>query len=83
MEKKTISMYALLDNYRILLGVFSSKEKLNMAIKVIKLNHPDEHRFYYQEFEVDTFDSTLMQFFTMHPEKFITIDAEKEKEFYI
>lgn len=76
-------MYALLNNGRILLGVFTTKEILNMAIKAVKMNNPDAYRFYYQEFKVDTFDSTLMQLLTLHPEKFIEVNAEKEKEFYI
>lgn len=76
-------MYALLNNSKILLGVFSSKEMLNIAIKAIKVNNPDCFRLYYQKFEVDVFDSTLMQFFTMHPEKFVELNVEKEKEIYV
>ena len=76
-------MYALLNNSRILLGVFSSKEMLNIAIKAIKVNNPDCFRLFYQKIEVDKFDSTLMQFFTMHPEKFVELDVEKEKEIYV
>ena len=76
-------MYALLNNNRVLLGVFTNKEMLNMAIKSIKIENPDCHRLYYQKFEVDTFDSTLMQFFTMHPEKFVELNVEMDKEIYV
>ena len=77
-------MYVLLNKSRILLGLFTSKEMLNMAIKAVKINNPDScYKLYYQKVEVDTFDSTLMQCFTMHPEKFIEIDVEKDKEIYV
>ena len=76
-------MYVLLNNARVLLGIFSSKEMLNIAIKAIKIDNPDCYRLFYQKFEIDTFDSTLMQFFTMHPEKFVELDVEKDKEIYV
>lgn len=76
-------MYALLNNSRILLGVFSSKEMLNIAIKAIKMESPESFRLYYQKIEVDMFDSTLMNFFTIHPEKFIELDIKNEKEIYV
>ena len=54
-----------------------------MAIKSIKIENPDCYRLYYQKFEVDTFDSTLMQVFTMHPEKFVELNVEMDKEIYV
>ena len=53
----------------ILLGVFSNKQTLNMGIKAVKTYRPDVSKIYYQEIGVDNFDSTLIQFFTMHSEK--------------
>ena len=76
-------MYVLLNNSRILLGIFTSKEMLNVAIKAIKIDNPDCYRLYYQKVDVNTFDSTLMQFFTIHPEKFIEVSVENDKEIYV
>lgn len=76
-------MYVLLSNSRILLGVFSSKEMLNIAIKAIKIENPECFRLYYQKIEVDKFDSTLMNFFTIHPEKFVELNVKNEKEIYV
>lgn len=67
----------------IILGVFSTLETLNFAIRVVKINHPEEHKLYYQKIEIDTFDSTLIQFFTMHNEKLIELDISENKENYV
>lgn len=64
----------------ILLGVFSTKETLNLGIKAIKNVEPNVNRLYYQEIEVDTFDSTCMQFFTMHPERLVELTVNKDNE---
>ena len=68
-------MYLLVNKSHIALGVFTTKETLNMAISVCRTNEPG-CRLYYQYIIVDTFDSTLIQFFTMHPEELIEIDSE-------
>ena len=68
-------MYLLADKSRIALGVFTSKETLNNAIAVCRTNEPYSV-LYYQEIKVDVFDSTLIQFFTIHPEKLIEIDRD-------
>lgn len=66
-------MYILVNNSRIILGIFTTKEKLDLAVKVVRDNE-DIKRLYYQKVETDVFDNTLLNFFTLHPEKLIEIN---------
>ena len=68
-------MYLLVDKSRIALGIFTSKDTLNMAIKVCRSAEPHS-KLYYQKIDVDVFDKTILQFFTMHPEKLIELDTD-------
>lgn len=68
-------MYILVNKSRMLLGVFTTKETLNMAIKVLK-DKESGCLLYYQEFEPDTFSSVLIPFWTLHSEYLIEIDRE-------
>ena len=70
-------MYILVNNSRMILGLFSNKTNLNIAIKIIRKETP-ETILYYQEVKVDTFDSVLPNFWTMHPEKLIEIERDKD-----
>jgi hypothetical protein len=70
-------MYILVNNSRMILGLFSNKTKLNNAIKIVRENTP-ETILYYQEVKVDTFSSVLPNFWTMHPEKLIEIERDKD-----
>lgn len=65
-------MYILVNKSRMILGLFSTKKNLTMAIKVVKEKEPDS-KFYYQKVCVDNFDNILINFFTMHPEKLIEV----------
>lgn len=67
----------------ILRGVFTDIDKLNLAIRAIKISDADVSKLYYQEIEVNNFDAILLQFFTMHPEKLIEIDVTEEKKVYV
>ena len=60
-----------------ILGLFSNKTNLNIAIKIIRKETP-ETILYYQEVEVDTFSSVLPNFWTIHPEKLIEIERDKD-----
>lgn len=60
-------MYILVNKSRMIMGLFSTHESLDMAIKVLK--ESGESRCYYVEVSVDDFDSILFNFWTMHPEK--------------
>ena len=68
-------MYLLANKFHIALGVFTTKETLNMAIFVCRTDEPG-CRLYYQKIQPDVIDSTLIQFWTMHPEKMIEIGSE-------
>lgn len=61
-----------------LYGIFSTKEKLNEAIAVVR-KHDTHTHLYWQEVEVDNFDTTIASFFTMHPEKLIEVERENEE----
>lgn len=67
------NMYILVNNSRMILGIFTTKEKLDYAVKVVRDNE-DIKRLYYQKVETDIFDKTLLNFFTLHPEKLIEIN---------
>ena len=67
----------------ILLGVFSNIANLNLAIRAIKINNPNLSKVYYHEIEVDNFDSTCLQFFTMHPERLTEVNVEEDKLTYV
>jgi len=71
-------MYILVNNSKILLGVFTSKKWLNNALKVVKKQNP-ESTFYYQKFVPNEFNSTLFNFWTIHPEKLIEIAKDTFK----
>ena len=69
-------MYILVDNHKMILGLFSNKTWLNKAIEVVREDNPGTI-LYYQEVKVDTFDSVLPNFWTIHPEKLIEIERDK------
>jgi len=71
-------MYILVNNARMILGVFTSKKWLNNALKVVKKQNP-ESTFYYQKIVPNEFNSTLFNFWTMHPEKLIEIPKDTFK----
>lgn len=68
-------MYILVNNSRMILGIFTSKTWLNNAIEVIREDKPGTI-LYYQKVEVNTFNTVLPNFFTIHPEKLIEIDRD-------
>jgi hypothetical protein len=70
-------MYILVNNSRMILGLFSNKIWLNKAIEIVRKDTP-ETILYYQEVYVDTFDSVLPNFWTIHPEKLIEIERDKD-----
>ena len=68
-------MYILVNKSRMILGLFTDKTWLNSAIQAVREN--DSHCvLYYQKVEVNTIDSTLINFWTIHPEKLIEIPRE-------
>lgn len=76
MDKTIVIMYILVDNHRMILGLFTDKTWLNTAINVVRKDNPGT-TLYYQEVEVNTFNSILPNFWTIHPEKLIEIDKEE------
>lgn len=68
-------MYILVNNSRMILGLFTTKNWLNSAIEVVREDKPGTI-LYYQKVEVNTFNTVLPNFFTIHPEKLIEIDRE-------
>ncbi len=68
-------MYILVNKYRMILGLFTDKAWLNSAIQAVRESDPDGV-LYYQKVEVNTIDSTLINFWTIHPEKLIEIPLE-------
>lgn len=69
-------MYILVNRYRMILGLFTDKDWLNKAIEIVRKDEP-ECILYYQEVEVNSFNTVLPNFWTIHPEKLIQIDREK------
>ena len=69
-------MYILVDNHKMIRGLFTDKNWLNEAIKVIR--EDKSNTLYYQEVEVNTFDTILINFWTIHPEKLIEIERDKD-----
>jgi hypothetical protein len=70
-------MYILVNNARMILGLFSDKTWLNNAIKVVREAKPGTI-LYYQKVDVNTFNTVLPCFWTMHPERLIEIEKEKD-----
>ena len=68
-------MYILVNKSRMILGLFTDKTWLNSAIQAVRENDPNGV-LYYQEVGVNTIDSILINFWTIHPEKLIEIDRE-------
>lgn len=68
-------MYILVDNHRMMLGIFTSKPWLNSAIKIYKNELPNSV-CYYQKVNTNEFSSILFNFWTIHPEKLIEISKE-------
>lgn len=68
-------MYILVNKSRMILGLFTDKTWLNSAIQVVRESDP-RCVLYYQKVEVNTIDSTLINFWTIHPEKLIEIPQE-------
>lgn len=65
-------MYILANKSRMIIGIFTNKQMLDVAIAVAKHDDPDA-RLYYMEFTPDLFDYNLAIFWTMHPEKMIEV----------
>ena len=70
-------MYILVDNHRMMLGIFTSKTWLKAAIKVQQEKHPNS-TLYYQEVKTNEFSSVLFNFWTIHPEKLIEISNDNK-----
>ena len=70
-------MYILVNNSRMIIGLFSNKIWLNKAIEIVRKDTPGTI-LYYQEVCVDTFDGVLINFWTIHPEKLIEIERDKD-----
>lgn len=68
-------MYILVNKHRMLLGLFTDETWLNAAIQAVRENDP-YGILYYQKVEVNTIESTLINFWTIHPEKLIEIEKE-------
>jgi len=68
-------MYILVNKSRMILGLFTDKTWLNSAIQAVR-ESDSNGVLYYQKVEVNTIDSTLINFWTIHPEKLIEIDKE-------
>ena len=65
-------MYIFANKSRMIIGIFSTKEMLDVAIAVAK--HDDPYaKFYYMEFTPDVFNYDLAIFWTMHPKKMIEV----------
>ena len=77
MDKTIVIMYILVNNHRMILGLFTDKDWLNKAIEIVRKDEP-ECILYYQEVEPNTFDSILFNFWTIHPEKLIEIERDKD-----
>ena len=71
-------MYILVNNVRMILGVFTSKEWLNNALEVVKEQNP-ESTFYYQKIVPNEFNSNFFNFCTMNPKKLIEISKDTFK----
>lgn len=69
-------MYALIMKNQQLIGIFTSKKAMRQAIEVLtKHSYEDtgyhgHYHFRYAKIETNTIDYQLVNFFTMHPEKF-------------
>lgn len=68
-------MYILVNKSRMILGLFTDETWLNSAIQAVRESDP-HCVLYYQKVEVNTIDSTLINFWTIHPEKLIEIPKE-------
>ncbi len=60
-----------------ILGLFTDKDWLNKAIETVRKNEP-ECILYYKEVEVNSFNTVLPNFWTIHPERLIQIDRKKD-----
>ena len=68
-------MYILVNGSRMILGLFQNKTWLNNAIKVVRMDNPNAI-LYYQKVKVNSFNTVLPNFWTMHPEKLIEIGKD-------
>lgn len=68
-------MYILVNKSCVILGLFTDKTWLNSAIQAVRESNSNSV-LYYQKVEVNTIDSTLINFWTIHPEKLIEIPKE-------
>ncbi len=68
-------MYILVNGSRMILGLFQNKTWLNNAIQVVRMDNPNAI-LYYQKVKVNSFNTILPNFWTMHPEKLIEIDKD-------
>jgi len=58
-----------------ILGLFQNKTWLNSAIQVVRMDNPNAI-LYYQKVKVNSFNTVLPNFWTMHPEKLIEIGKD-------
>ena len=68
-------MYILVNGSRMILGLFQNKTWLSNAIQVVRMDNPDAI-LYYQKVKVNSFNTILPNFWTMHPEKLIEIGKD-------
>jgi len=68
-------MYILVNGSRMILGLFQNKTWLNNAIQVVRMDNPNAI-LYYQKVKVNSFNTVLPNFWTMHPEKLIEIGKD-------
>ena len=68
-------MYILVNGSRMILGLFQNKTWLSNAIQVVRMDNPDAI-LYYQKVKVNSFNTVLPNFWTIHPEKLIEIDKD-------
>ena len=68
-------MYILVNGSRMILGLFQNKTWLINAIQVVRMDNPDAI-LYYQKVKVNSFNTVLPNFWTIHPEKLIEIDKD-------
>lgn len=68
-------MYILVNGSSMILGLFQNKTWLSNAIQVVRMDNPNAI-LYYQKVKVNSFNTVLPNFWTMHPEKLIQIGTD-------
>lgn len=62
-------MYILVNNTSCIIGLFSSKKILALAVNAVRTSEGKNSKLYYKEVKVDEFDPSLIQFHTIHSER--------------